>query len=98
MSAPGGSTRSVRLSADQRRYLLSAGYLSADLRSAIAAKSADRTASEGIRFEMNHDLAERFRSAFTDRLAQAGFDRDYELTAEGAILEELIDAFFGETQ
>jgi hypothetical protein len=93
----GGPTRSVRLSAAQRTYLLGADYLPADLRGVVAAKSAATTRPDGITLEVDPDLAERFRSAFTERLAQVGFDSTYELTGEGALLEELIDAFFGET-
>lgn len=42
-------------------------------------------------------FAERFRSAFTERIAQVGFDSAFELTGEGAALEELVDVRFGET-
>lgn len=55
------------------------------------------TRPHGITLEVDSDLAERFRSAFTERLAQVGFDPAYELTGEGAVLEELIDVFFSET-
>jgi hypothetical protein len=79
----------VRLSAPQRRYLLGADYLPADLRAIIAAETFG-----GMTLELDRDLAERFRSAFTERLAQAGFDANYELTGEGTALEELIEAFF----
>jgi hypothetical protein len=88
--------RSVRLSAAQGTYLLGADYLPADLRGVITAETA-MTGSGGITLEVDPDLAERFRSAFTERLAQVGFDPTYELTGEGAVLEELIDAFLGET-
>lgn len=33
---------------------------------------------------------DRLQSAFTERLAQAGFDADYEPTDEGVLLEELM--------
>ena len=92
-----GPTRSVRLSAAQRTYLLGADYLPADLRGVITAETAAPTGSGGVTLELDPDFAERFRSAFTERLAGAGFDPTYELTDEGAVLEELIDAFVGET-
>ncbi len=40
------------------------------------------------------EMAEEYRSAFTLRLARVGFDADYGPTAEGRILEDLIDKFF----
>jgi len=44
---------------------------------------------------VDDQTAERFRECFTERLAAAGFKRDYGLTPEGAILEELIVRFAG---
>jgi len=40
------------------------------------------------------ELIEPFRSAFTERLAARGFDEEYDVTAEGKVLEELIDKFY----
>jgi hypothetical protein len=88
--------RSVRLSAAQRAYLLGADYLPAELRGVITSGPETTTRLGGITIEVDPELAERFRSAFTERLAQFGFDPAYELTGEGAVLEELIDAFFSE--
>ena len=39
--------------------------------------------------------AEEFRQLLTERLASVGFDREYEPTDEGVLLEELIDRFEG---
>lgn len=39
--------------------------------------------------------AERCRDGFTEKLAQVGFDSDYDLTDEGEMLEDLIDRFSG---
>jgi hypothetical protein len=88
-----GVTRVVRLSGAQRTYLLDANYLPDDLRGVITAESAATTKSGGIALEVDPDLAERFRAAFTERLAQVGFDSNYEVTGEGAVIEELIDVF-----
>jgi hypothetical protein len=38
--------------------------------------------------------AEQLRGYLTDRLPVVGFDKDYSLTEEGQILQELIDRFF----
>lgn len=92
MSTP-GPIRAVRLSAAQRAYLLEADYLPADLRH-IVAESAAITASGRMAMDLEPEVAERFRSAFTERLAEVGLGLEYELTEEGVRLEELIDAFF----
>jgi hypothetical protein len=76
---------------------LDADYLPADLRDTVAAEFTAATTMAGATIELGADVAERFRAAFTERLAQVGFDAGYELTDEGASLEELIDAFFGGT-
>ena len=86
-----GPTSSVRVSSAQSTYLLNADYLPSDLRGVVAAA----TRSNGMTFEVHGDVAERFRSALTERLAQVGFDRDYKPTGEGAMLEDLIDVFEG---
>ncbi|MCX6892119.1 MAG: hypothetical protein NTX51_11425 [Verrucomicrobia bacterium] len=38
--------------------------------------------------------AERLRQRLTEELARVGFDKDYTLTPQGRLLEELIDKFF----
>lgn len=86
--------RSVRLSSAQVTYLLGAEYLPSELRDSVAAAIGATPASKGVTWEIDGEVAECFRSAFTDRLAEVGFDPDYELTNEGVVLEELIDAFF----
>jgi hypothetical protein len=43
--------------------------------------------------EISAATAEGFREAFTGQLAKVGFDEAYEPTAEGRLLENLIDRF-----
>lgn len=45
-------------------------------------------------FELDTDAAETVRDELTALLLTVGFDADYELTAEGRIIEDLIDALF----
>ena len=85
--------RSVRVSADQCRYLRSAAYLSADLQQVVQESLSDSEIPANL--SLTAAVAERFRDCFTERLAQAGFDSGYNLSPEGAILEELIDRFTG---
>jgi hypothetical protein len=88
--------RSVRLSWAHRAYLLRAEYLPEGLRRVVTRESAETQRSGAITLEVDSELAERFRSAFTERLAKVGFGPNYELSGEGAMLEELIDLFLGE--
>jgi len=43
--------------------------------------------------EVSAATAEEFCEAFTEQLAKVGFDEAYEPTAEGKLLENLIDRF-----
>lgn len=83
----------MRLSQAQCAYLHAADYLPANIRAVISAKAAATSQVSGMTLQVDADFAERARSAFTERLAQVGFDQDYELTGEGVVLEELIDLF-----
>lgn len=87
------ATRSVRLSAAQGEYLRQAKYLPSRLREVVEADAPDFSSS---RIEVDSKTADSFQSVLTERLAKVGFDADYDLTDEGATLEELIDVFGGE--
>ena len=84
------TTRSIRLSATDRDYLLRATYLPQELREVVAAA---RLESPRTRLDVSGEIADRFQSALTERLASVGFDASYNLTPEGMVLEELIDVF-----
>lgn len=43
--------------------------------------------------KLSRNSAEEFRDAVTTELAKVGFDENYGLTAEGGILEDLLDLF-----
>lgn len=83
-------TRTVRLSGPQIDYLAQATYLPAELREAVTAPTS---ALDARRIEIDAESADALQSAFVDRLVQAGFDAEYNVTEEGAILEDLIDLF-----
>jgi hypothetical protein len=81
--------RSISLTPTLSRALHSADYLDDDLRRIVATPvEASRRGSAVL--SLDDDLAERFREAFTEHLATAGFGAHYELSAEGATLEDLI--------
>jgi hypothetical protein len=45
-------------------------------------------------FTLDREESENVREALTGAMAERGFDADYHLTAEGRLVEELIDALF----
>jgi len=81
----------VRLSSQELLYLKNTAFLGQDLLEVIDSAERQR---RGYLIHVSRDIAEQFRSAFTERLARRGFDSAYDLTREGKVLEELIDKFF----
>jgi hypothetical protein len=72
-------------------YLRNMDFLSPELAKIVA---EFRQAGGGqYRGAVSPELSERFRSELSERLARVGFDLDYEPTAEGKIIEDLIDRF-----
>jgi hypothetical protein len=81
----------VKIFARELMYLRNMNFLPEDLLQIINAScSIDKGA---FTLSLSHEMTERFRSIFTERLAKVGFDENYGLTNEGSILEELIDRF-----
>jgi hypothetical protein len=81
----------IQLSSREMEYLRQASFLPPYLAEIIRSQSA----SEGsLSLQVSREVAEGFRSAFTDQLARGGFGVDYEPTSEGRMLEELIDRFY----
>jgi hypothetical protein len=74
-------------------YLRAVRFLPDDL--VLSLDSLAPAADGVVIFEVPEKTAERFREAFTERLAKAGFNRAYEPTSEGKLLESLIDRFYG---
>jgi hypothetical protein len=91
MSGTDHTQREVRLSKDHFDYLTNTMVLPENLEELVArAKPPDGT---GGVVRLDVDTAERFRDQFTARLAHVGFGQDYRPTAEGRLLEDLIDRF-----
>lgn len=44
--------------------------------------------------EIDEDVADEIRDWASEELQKRGFDKNYQLTPEGKILEELIDSFY----
>jgi hypothetical protein len=84
----------VRLSSRDITYLKSTNFLPPELAQIILSKlSADADKYEVI---LSQNVTDKIREALTERLAKVGFDSNYQPTAEGKLLEELIDRFGGD--
>ena len=82
------SVRALRLSKRERDYLLNTQFLTAEMREKILAAAPD-CAGEFV-LHTSTELAEEFGDVLTIRLAECGFDKNYEPTREGSLLENLI--------
>jgi hypothetical protein len=82
----------IRLSERELMYLQNSQFLPDALAQVVqAAKPTDYGAGALL---MSREVAEQFRDEFTMHLAAVGFDADDVPTAEGKLLEDLIDRFF----
>lgn len=85
-----GPALPIRLSAKQLAYLRKRSFFPDDLHGVLS--TAEPTGHNTYSLAIHPDEAEALRNALTEHLASVGFDRSYELTSEGRVLEELIDA------
>jgi hypothetical protein len=81
----------IRLPRREIHYLINAKFL--DPLQIEAVRAAESSGDGGAIMRLSRDSAEAFRETFTNELANVGFDENYDLTAEGFILEGLIDFF-----
>ena len=85
------SARYVDLSRSEVDYLKTAGFLPPALLECL--QDVRWRSDVAATLELSSVAAEEFREAFTEQLAKIGFDEAYEPTAEGGLLEDLIDRF-----
>jgi hypothetical protein len=80
------------MSAEELRRLrqLAAG---SDLIMGLFPAAAD-VVGRKLAITVDRSTAEQVRAYLTELLAKVGFDQDYSLTKDGAILEKLIDRFY----
>ena len=83
--------RCIELSRREVDYLQSAGLLSLAMLECLQ-NVRWRSETAGT-LELSTAMAEAFREAFTEQLAKVGFDKAYEPTAEGRLIEDLIGRF-----
>lgn len=84
-------THAVKLSAREFMYLKNTNFLPEELARII---DASEKGGEGCVVHVTRESAEKLRASLTERLATVSFDQDYKPTAEGEILEDLIDVFY----
>ena len=81
----------IKLPRREIHYLLNARFLG-PLQIEVV-RAAELSSDGSAVLELSRNSAEEFREAFTNELAKVGFDENYDVTAEGRILENLIDFF-----
>lgn len=85
------TVRHVDLKRNEVDYLAAASHLPPTLLKCLE-NVRWHSGAAGI-IEVSAATVEEFREFFTERLAKFGFDESYEPTAEGRLLEDLIDRF-----
>lgn len=84
-------SRCIDLKRSEIDYLESDSFLPSALLSYL--RGAKWRSAYVALLDLPSEAAEELREAFTEQLAKVGFDDGYELTAEGRLLESLIDRF-----
>ena len=87
----------VRLSAEEVECLKEISGSDAQLLNLLVPQLLSN-GSRKIVIRVDVESAERFRELLTERLAQVGFDADYNVNSQGRMLEALIDHFIFPTQ
>ena len=90
------TVRRVNLKRSEIDYLKTAGFLPSPLVECL--RNVRWLSGVAGTLEVGASKAEEFRDAFTEQLARVGFDEIYEPTAEGRLLEDLIDRFLEGTK
>lgn len=82
----------VKLSKNQFDYL---GYSLSEEQEVLRLKLREiRKENQSVTIEVDEATADEIRDWANAKLQEKGFDENYELTPEGKILEELVDAFY----
>ena len=82
----------LKLNKSEYDYLCRATFLGDHHKTLLL--SARNHGNDRYLVEISKDLADEIRDACGGQLQAVGFDENYELTTEGAILESLVDKFF----
>jgi len=82
----------VKLKIKELNYLLSKNFVPTELERKLT--SIAKGGGENDFLHLTDEEADSLRDACGEQLQRVGFDKDYEPTDEGTILEDLIDKFF----
>ena len=89
-----GSRFTARIPKSGLEYLCERADLSARLVAAVREGVEQRDEGDSVYVTLDPDTSEALRTVLTLRLAETGFDENYDPTSEGQLLEDLIDRFF----
>ncbi|MBS0622248.1 MAG: hypothetical protein JSR80_04755 [Verrucomicrobia bacterium] len=81
----------IELNEDEYNYLCKASFLEDKYRGLLFSSAR---CNNNYMLIISEDAADEIRDLCGEQLQVAGFNEVYELTAEGEILENLIDKFF----
>ncbi len=81
----------VKLTKNQFDYL---DYSLSEQEGALRTRLQINKENQFVLIELDEETADEIRDWAMDKQVQVGFDENYELTSEGTILEELVDAFY----
>lgn len=84
-------SQEIKLNKIEYEHLLYASFLPVGLQSLLFSRE---THGDIYLLRISSDQADEIRDLCGEQLQLVGFDENYELTAEGEILESLIDQFF----
>jgi hypothetical protein len=84
----------LKLRTDGLNYLLFGSFISLEFRKRLTF-IANKIGYSAF-LDLTEEDANYLRDACSEQLQRVGFDKDYELTNEGRILEDLIDKSFTE--
>lgn len=82
----------IRLTRQEFDYLKNAAFLTPHQVDVLL--HAEMLTDTEVSLTLTRDTAEEFRTSFTYQLGRVGFDKNYDLTPEGRMIEDLIDLFF----
>ena len=84
--------KKIKLTTSEYQYLLKADFLSKQVKEELK-KSAFPSNTKAY-IEPRSDLIDSIRDKCGEHLQVVGFDKDYNITKEGELLESLIDKFY----
>ena len=84
--------KKIKLTISEYNYLLKTAFLSKHLKDELQ-KSAYPSNNETY-LELDEELIDSIRDECGEYLQTIGFDKDYNITKEGELLESLIDKFY----